>query len=501
MLDDGYEPARAKANTEKFLNDDVFALFGYVGTPTSLAALPLVKDSGIPFFGPFTGAMALRHARAAQRVPRARLVRRRDGADRQPVAQPRPEEDRRLPPERRLRPGRPGRHRQGAEGAGPRARGGRHVRAQHRQRRGGRQGHRAPPSPTAWCRSARTRPAPSSSARPARPATAASSSTCRSSARRRCPTSSRTEALGVVVSQVMPYPFSGAVPIVRDYLDAVKAAGGDATANYSSLEGYIDARIFVEGLRRGRANTREGLADRPRVAAARRLRRLQPELRPRARGIALRRAVDADGRRRRAPLSDPGAFGRLERTRHPRVRPPRLSRRPASAGSAAAGGSAPARPAGPGPSCASASACCASWRDGVARVDHQHAGVRLRQQRAAAVQRRRVQHGQREARAQRHQALARRRPGRYSSEGCASTPRPRRHRRSGPDARRREALQRAQRHDLGEAGRAARGRCRRRPAAGRTRRRPRRRRRPAARPARAPGPARRSSCLRRRACC
>ena len=58
----------------------------------------------------------------------------------------------------------------------------------------------------------------------------------------------------------MPYPFSPAVPIVRDYLDAVKAAGGDATANYSSLEGYVDARVFVEGLRRGRANTREGLA-------------------------------------------------------------------------------------------------------------------------------------------------------------------------------------------------------------------------------------------------
>ena len=46
---------------------------------------------------------------------------------------------------------------------------------------------------------------------------------------------------------------------MRDYLDAVKVAG-DATANYSSLEGYIDARIFVEGLRRGHANTREGLA-------------------------------------------------------------------------------------------------------------------------------------------------------------------------------------------------------------------------------------------------
>ena len=30
-LDDGYEPDRCKANTEKLVKDDVFALFGYVG--------------------------------------------------------------------------------------------------------------------------------------------------------------------------------------------------------------------------------------------------------------------------------------------------------------------------------------------------------------------------------------------------------------------------------------------------------------------------------------
>ena len=69
------------------------------------------------------------------------------------------------------------------------------------------------------------------------------------------------EALGVVVSQVMPFPFSPAVPIVRDFLDAVKSSGGAVTANYSSLEGYVDARVFVEGLRRGRSNTREALAN------------------------------------------------------------------------------------------------------------------------------------------------------------------------------------------------------------------------------------------------
>ena len=59
-LDDQYEPDKCRANTETFIKDDVFALFGYVGTPTSLAALPLVNLSKIPFFGPFTGAEALR---------------------------------------------------------------------------------------------------------------------------------------------------------------------------------------------------------------------------------------------------------------------------------------------------------------------------------------------------------------------------------------------------------------------------------------------------------
>ena len=59
-LDDGYEPDRCKANTETLIKDGVFVLFGYVGTPTCVAAFPLVTESKLPFFGPFTGAEALR---------------------------------------------------------------------------------------------------------------------------------------------------------------------------------------------------------------------------------------------------------------------------------------------------------------------------------------------------------------------------------------------------------------------------------------------------------
>jgi ABC-type branched-subunit amino acid transport system substrate-binding protein len=60
-LDDGYEATRAAENTKKLINDDkVFALFGYVGTPTSQASLPIFTEAKVPFVAPFTGAELLR---------------------------------------------------------------------------------------------------------------------------------------------------------------------------------------------------------------------------------------------------------------------------------------------------------------------------------------------------------------------------------------------------------------------------------------------------------
>jgi ABC-type branched-subunit amino acid transport system substrate-binding protein len=60
--DDGYEPDRTVAQTTKLIEDDkVFALFGYVGTPTSSAIMPQLLKSGIPYFAPFTGAEMLRN--------------------------------------------------------------------------------------------------------------------------------------------------------------------------------------------------------------------------------------------------------------------------------------------------------------------------------------------------------------------------------------------------------------------------------------------------------
>ncbi len=60
-LDDGYESERAAKNTQTLIEKEgAFALFGYIGTPTSNASLPLINKEGIPFFAPFTGAQSLR---------------------------------------------------------------------------------------------------------------------------------------------------------------------------------------------------------------------------------------------------------------------------------------------------------------------------------------------------------------------------------------------------------------------------------------------------------
>lgn len=59
--DDQYDPPRTVVNTRKLINEDrVFALFDYVGTPTSVKIIPIVEKERIPLVGLFTGANALR---------------------------------------------------------------------------------------------------------------------------------------------------------------------------------------------------------------------------------------------------------------------------------------------------------------------------------------------------------------------------------------------------------------------------------------------------------
>ncbi|MBR0716821.1 ABC transporter substrate-binding protein [Bradyrhizobium liaoningense] len=59
--DDGYDPDRSVAQTLRLIDHDkVFALIGAVGTPTAMATIPITSAHNVPFIGPFTGAEFLR---------------------------------------------------------------------------------------------------------------------------------------------------------------------------------------------------------------------------------------------------------------------------------------------------------------------------------------------------------------------------------------------------------------------------------------------------------
>ncbi len=259
VLDDGYEPERCAANTRALIDEDVFALIGYVGTPTSLAALPLVNAADIPFFGPFTGAEALRepysrhvfHVRASYYDETALIVKQLTSLGLKRIAVFRQNDSY---------------GQAGLDGV---------LRALKAQKL----------EPTAVGLVERNSVDVAAAVQaivPGKP-----DAVVQIGAYKGCAAFVRAarkagyggtfynvsfvgtqaladelgrDGLGVVVSQVMPFPFSTTTGISREYLEAVKQAGNGATPNYSSMEGYIGAKVFAEGLRRaGGSPTREGL--------------------------------------------------------------------------------------------------------------------------------------------------------------------------------------------------------------------------------------------------
>ncbi len=258
-LDDGYEPDRCKANTETFIADEVFGLFGYVGTPTCLAALPLVVDAKIPFFGPFTGAQALRepfhksvfHLRASYYDETALIVRQLTTLGLKKIA---------------VFYQNDAYGKAGLEGVT------RALKAQNL-------------APVALGTVERNTVDVAAAVKTI--AAAMPDAVVQISAYKSCAAFIRAarkagdggtffnvsfvgtqaladelgkEGLGIMVSQVMPFPFSTTTPISREYLDAVRKAGGDAQPNYSSIEGYLAAKVLTEGLKRaGRNPTRDSL--------------------------------------------------------------------------------------------------------------------------------------------------------------------------------------------------------------------------------------------------
>ena len=71
-----------------------------------------------------------------------------------------------------------------------------------------------------------------------------------------------TDATGITVSQVMPLPTNNVLPLVREFQLAWKAAGMTQEPSHLALEGYVNAKVFSEALRRaGRNPTQAGFID------------------------------------------------------------------------------------------------------------------------------------------------------------------------------------------------------------------------------------------------
>ena len=259
--DDGYEPEKAAAAVKARINDDkVFALAGSVGTPTGLAALPIVTEEKIPLVGMFTGAQALRepfnrnifHVRASYFDETERIVQHLTTLGIKKIA---------------VFYQNDAYGKAGLEGV---------ERALTRRQ--------LKPAATATVERNSVDVAKAlETILKAEPEAVVQVSAYKSCAALIKAARGKgyagqffnvsfvgSKALadelgdagqGVVISQVVPFPYAPASPVVREY-QAHMTAAGQKEFDFSSMEGYLTAKVLVEGLRRaGRNLTRESLVN------------------------------------------------------------------------------------------------------------------------------------------------------------------------------------------------------------------------------------------------
>jgi len=259
FLDDGYEPDRTVANTQKLIAEDAFALFGYIGTPTSLAALPLAVKDRVPFIAPFTGAMALRepfnrnvfHLRASYNDETALIVKQLTNLGLKKIA---------------VFYQNDAYGKAGLDGATL-------ALAQLDLK----------PAALATVERNSVDVAAAvktiTAAKPDAVIQVSAYNFCAAFIREArkvgfggtfynvsfVGTQALADALGkdgagVVVTQVVPSPYSPANAITREFSDAAKKSGGATKPNFSSMEGYLAAKVLTEGLRRAPGKlSRDGL--------------------------------------------------------------------------------------------------------------------------------------------------------------------------------------------------------------------------------------------------
>jgi len=259
--DDAYDPQRTVKNTTELIEEDhAVALFGYVGTTTSLAAVPLATAAGVALFAPVSGAEAFRR-------PFNRHVFTMRAGDR--------EESEHITGQLSTT---------GING----------IAIFYQDDAYGKDGlaamsaaaakRKIPLLATAAIPRHSTEVTPAAKALlDAKPHTVALISSYGSSAAlikemrkngfpgqfvslsfvggKPLADTLGTEASGVIISEVVPFPWSEATPLQREYAHAMKKAGVPGFS-FGSMEGFLAAKTLVEGLRRaGHDVTRAKLID------------------------------------------------------------------------------------------------------------------------------------------------------------------------------------------------------------------------------------------------
>ena len=257
--DDGYEPEKAAAAVKALiLEDKVFALAGSVGTPTGLAALPILTQEQVPLVGMFTGAQAVRepfnryvfHVRASYFDETERIVQHLTTLGIKKIAvfyqndaygKAGLEGMERALTKRQLKPVATGTvERNSTEvtkslevilKAEPEA----VVQIS------------AYKSSASFIKQARLKSYGGQFFNVSFVGSQALADEL------------RDVGQGVVISQVVPFPYTATSQVARDYQQRMLEAG-QKEFDFSSMEGYLTARVLVEGLRRAGKNlTREGL--------------------------------------------------------------------------------------------------------------------------------------------------------------------------------------------------------------------------------------------------
>jgi len=258
--DDGYDPAKAPGASQKLIDQKVFALLGYVGTPTGVAHLKVTTAAKVPLVGMFTGAEVLRepmnryvfHVRASYYDETDKIVEQVVSTGGKKIAVFYQD-----------------------DAYGEAGRKGTEIALTKR-------GMKIQATGTVERNTTKVEKAVEAinATQPDAVVMVSAYTACAEFIRQMKKAGSAAtfynvsfvgskaladalgpEGIGVAISQVVPFPWGTGTPVVKEY-QALSSKAGFKDYNFSAMEGFLVAKVMVEGLRRtGKNLTREAFVD------------------------------------------------------------------------------------------------------------------------------------------------------------------------------------------------------------------------------------------------